>query len=253
VFFFWIKLGIGVKEMGEPAFNILGLIRKRSFFHEFQPLWMTETEEIFAYEALIRTEPRINPILIFQYGREQGTLFEFDAASISNAIYEYPESYFEKYFLFVNIFPSTIVHHKFSEFVEELVKTYPMIKGKVVFEINEDPVESYLWVEEGFVSGLELLKSKGFRIALDDLGLTAASIEKIARNKPDFAKLDRSCSVNLAKSINKQKNIYSILSKSDCNMVMVLEGIEKKEDLIMASRLGVPAVQGYYIAKPHRL
>jgi len=239
--------------MGEPAFNILGLIRKRSFFHEFQPLWITETEEIFAYEALIRTEPRINPILIFQYGREQGALFEFDAASISNAIYEYPESYFEKYFLFVNIFPSTMVHREFSGFIEKLVKTYPKIKGKVVFEINEDPVESYLWEEEEFVSGLELLKSKGFRIALDDLGLTAASVEKIARNKPDFAKLDRSCSVNLAKSINKQKNIYSILSKSEGNMVMVLEGIEKKEDLIMATRLGVPVVQGYYIAKPHRL
>lgn len=239
--------------MGEPVFNILGLIRKRSFFHEFQPLWNTETEEIFAYEALIRTEPRINPILIFQHGREQGTLFEFDAVSISNAINEYPESYFEKFFLFINIFPSTMVHPEFSAFIEGLVKTYPKIKGKVVFEINEDVVESHLWEEEAFVSGLEMLKSRGFQIALDDLGLTAASVEKIARNKPDFAKLDRSCSENLANSINKQKNIYSILSKSDRDMVVVLEGIEKKEDLIMASRLGVRAVQGYYIAKPHRL
>lgn len=239
--------------MGEPGFNILGLIRKRSFFHEFQPLWNTETKEIFAYEALIRTEPRINPILLFQYGREQDNLFELDAVSISNAIKEYPESYFEKYVLFVNIFPSTMVHREFSAFIEDLVKTYPKIKGKVVFEINEDLVESHLWEEEAFFSGLELLKSRGFQIALDDLGLTAASVEKIARNKPDFAKLDRSCSENLANSIKKQKNIYSILSKSDRDMVFVLEGIEKKEDLIMASRLGVRAVQGYYIAKPHRL
>lgn len=69
--------------MVQAALNIASIIENKLFFHEYQPLWRTETKEIFAYEALIRTVQRINPFLIFHYGREHGTLYEFDVASIS--------------------------------------------------------------------------------------------------------------------------------------------------------------------------
>jgi len=36
-------------------------------------------------------------------------------------------------------------------------------------------------------------------------------------------------------------------------MVVVLEGIETHDDLVVAKQLGVPLLQGYFIAKPHRL
>jgi EAL domain-containing protein (putative c-di-GMP-specific phosphodiesterase class I) len=239
--------------MGEAALNISNIMRQRLFFHEYQPLWNTETEEIFAYEALIRTSPIINPVLIFHFGRERGVLYEFDIASITNAIKEYPESYYQKYHLFINIFPSTLVHPDFPTLIRGLVQDYPLISGKVVFEINEEPLESMIWDADTFVERINLLRELEFLVALDDLRLSSVSEKKILKYSPDFVKLDRSCSRDLAHSINKQKAIHSLLTKSEDNVVIVLEGIENEEDLITASRLGIPAVQGYYISRPRRL
>jgi EAL domain-containing protein (putative c-di-GMP-specific phosphodiesterase class I) len=104
------------KTMAQPAISISNIMNKRLFFHEYQPLWRTKTKEVFAYEALIRTVHGINPVSIFQYGREQGTLYDFDIASITNAIKSYPDSYFEKHLLFVNIFPSTLVNPEFLKY-----------------------------------------------------------------------------------------------------------------------------------------
>ncbi|NHM33005.1 EAL domain-containing protein [Neobacillus terrae] len=239
--------------MSNDAQNFSILVREQSFFHEYQPLWNTKSKKVFAYEALLRTEPRINPVLIFKQGREKGVLYDFDTASISKSIKKYPDSYWDNFFLFVNIFPSTIIHPKFTEFIEGLVNEYPIIKGRVIFEINEDPIESKLWNEENFINGLLFLKSMKLLIALDDLSFTSNAFEKIIQIKPHFAKLDRTCSENLAKSLEKQTDIESFLAITDNHSVVVLEGIEKKEDYVTACNLGILAVQGYYISKPQRL
>jgi len=46
----------------------------------------SESEEINAYEALLRTTPFINPNIIFNYGRDEVLLVKFYSAVISNAI-----------------------------------------------------------------------------------------------------------------------------------------------------------------------
>ncbi|KAA0549967.1 EAL domain-containing protein [Bacillus sp. BGMRC 2118] len=239
--------------IGAGFFNIENIIKEGSFFNEYQPLWNTKTEEIFAYEALIRTEPRVNPIELFQYGRENGLLYDFDTLAILNAIKEYPNEFFQKYLLFINIFPSTLKHPEFTGFIRKLISDHPEIRGKIVFEINEDPAEATLWKEEEFERGLLFLKKMGFLIALDDLRINPMILEKILANKPDFLKLDRKCSQNLSHSRDKQENIEWLVAYSHNKLVLVLEGIENKDDLVIAKQLGVPLLQGYYIEKPHRL
>jgi len=46
----------------------------------------SESEEINAYEALLRTTPFINPNITFNYGRNEALLFKFYSPAISNAI-----------------------------------------------------------------------------------------------------------------------------------------------------------------------
>lgn len=70
---------------------------------------------------------------------------------------------------------------------------------------------------------------------------------------PDFVKLDYSKGKNLSKSNIKQQLVSLFLDYTNENMKLVLEGIEKKEDLLVAKKLGVPLLQGYYISKPIRL
>ncbi|MGV3463662.1 MAG: EAL domain-containing protein [Heyndrickxia sp.] len=233
--------------------TIQRLIKDRLFYSEFQPLWNSSEDTIFAYEAFIRTKPFTDPLKIFYKARHMGILFELDTASISNAIKEYPYGHLDKYLLFVNVFPSTIIHPDFPEFIDGLLRNYEEIKNRVVFEINEDPAEDHYWEEPLFKNRLTFLRERGFFIAYDDLTYTQSSIKKINHYVPDFTKLDRSCSQDLADSIEKQEHIGYFVSDSFKEMVVVLEGIERHDDLLTAKELGVPLLQGYFIAKPHRL
>jgi len=79
--------------------NIAKLIKERFYHNVFQPLWSPDNDEIFAFEALMRTWQKIKPQAIFEYGRNEGKLFEFDTASISNAIKEFPRFYLQRYLL----------------------------------------------------------------------------------------------------------------------------------------------------------
>lgn len=239
--------------MGTAVVNITTLINDRIFFNEFQPISNSSNDSIFAYEAFIRTSPKINPEKIFQYGRNCGQLFKFDTAAVSNAIKEFPSSYLKKYYLFVNVFPSTIIHSDFPEFINSLLKNYPEIEGRIVFEINEDILEERFWHNKEFMVNLHFLKSIGFRIAFDDLPLSEFSITKIIKFRPHFAKLDRVWSEKLSDSKDKQEKMALLLAYSHKKMLLVLEGIETVEDLVMAKSIGVPLLQGYFIAKPHRL
>jgi EAL domain-containing protein (putative c-di-GMP-specific phosphodiesterase class I) len=109
-----------------------------------------------------------------------------------------------------------------------------------------------IWDEDTFKERMDLLKNLDLLVALDDLILSSITTDKILSYNPDFIKLDRSCSNNLSRSTSKQKAIHSLVTISE-DSIVVLEGIEEEEDFAAASRLGVPTVQGYYIAKPHRL
>ncbi|MBS4174241.1 EAL domain-containing protein [Bacillus sp. FJAT-49736] len=238
-------------ELDQPA--IQRLIKDRLFYNEFQPLWNTSKDTIFAYEAFIRTKPFMDPLMLFDVARNMGLLYKLDTASISNAIKEYPYGHLDKYLLFVNVFPSTIIHPDFPEFIDGLLRIYEEIKSKVVFEINEDPAEEHYWEEPSFRNRLSFLRDSGFLIAYDDLTYTSSSIRKIRQYVPDFTKLDRSCSQNLSDSLEKQKHVGYFVSNSFKEMVVVLEGIETNDDFLTAKQLGVPLLQGYFIAKPHRL
>ena len=232
--------------------NTKKLILEKLLYCEYQPLTNLQ-DETFAFEALMRSNPRINPLTIIQDARNQGILYELDTLCMNNAIGEFPISYVDKYFLFVNVFSSTIIHPKFMKFIQNLISRYPHIKERVVFEINEDKKEDSLLDLLLFFERLVYLKSVGIRIALDDIPIRRTLFERMEKFVPHFVKLDHTYSKDLAHSKEKQQLISLVLDYTDENVELVLEGIETEEDLLTAKDLGVPLFQGYYISKPFRI
>lgn len=228
-------------------------MKEKLLYSEYQPLMNSTNDSIFAYEALMRSTPRINPLTIIDDARNKGVLYELDTVCITNAIKEYPYPYLKHHYLFINIFPSTIIHNHFEYFIKRLLEIYPNIKEMVVFEINETPIEENIWGQVIFLRRLAFLKSLGFYIAFDDLSVTRASLKKMEILSPDFVKLDHTKSKDLSYSLDKQELVSLFLEFTHEKMKLVLEGIETKADLLAAKRLGVPFLQGYYISKPKRL
>lgn len=228
-------------------------MKNKLLYSEYQPLLDSDNDSIFAYEALMRSTPRINPLTMIDDARNKGVLYELDTECITNAIEKYPYSYLKNHFLFLNIFPSTIIHEQFENFIKDLLLKHPQIKEMVVFEINETSIEEYIWGQVVFLKRLAFLKSLGFYIAFDDLAVTRASLKKMEFLAPDFVKLDHTKSKDLSYSIDKQELISLFLEYTHEKMKLVLEGIETQADLQTAKQLGVPLLQGYYISKPKRL
>ncbi|MBY0124116.1 EAL domain-containing protein [Bacillus sp. S/N-304-OC-R1] len=231
----------------------LKVINDQLLYSEYQPLIDSSNETVFAHEALLRTTPRMNPLAVIEKARMNGILYELDTYCIMNAIKEYPDSYFKSHLLFINIFPSTIIHQDFDHFIHKLLRHFSYIEGRIVFEVNEEAIQNNYWKQASFIKRLSFLKSKGFQIAFDDLPVIKDSFKMIEFISPDFIKLDHTNSKGLSVSIEKQTLISLFLEYTNTNIKLVLEGIETKEDLVTAKQLGVPLLQGYYISKPKRL
>lgn len=225
------------------------MIEKSSFSHYYQHIYKTDCSAVIGSELLFRAEEG-NPEFIFQMAREENKLFELDTKSINKAF----QSYFSQNqisldgILFVNIFPSTVIHSKFPSFVAHLLDRFPESRENVVFEIIETERISN---EYKLKERIHFLKNCGFRIAVDDVGNGWSSLSLIIELEPEFIKLDRYFSIDLAQTPKKQIMINLLLHYVEgAKMKMILEGIEASPDLRMAQSLGVHFCQGYLLSKP---
>ncbi|MCF2649904.1 MULTISPECIES: EAL domain-containing protein [Niallia] len=234
----------------------LTVLKDKNYYHVYQPIWNIKKWEIIGYESLFRiaNDQEMSIETFFEEAREENHLFELDTFLINNTIENFQSlSPRRKRPLFVNIFPSTILNKGFNMFVSTLIRNFPTMKGKIVFEINETILERALWDMPLFKEGLSILKANQFQIAIDDFGKGVANFQCIMEITPDIIKIDRYFSNNLAFSPEKQKFINHLLNIADEKTKIILEGIEEETDLAMTKVLRVPFAQGFLLGKPEIL
>jgi EAL domain-containing protein (putative c-di-GMP-specific phosphodiesterase class I) len=220
------------------------IIRKKKFQHVFQPLYVMDNWKVFGYEALLRCEFFENPELLFRLAMEKNRLYDLDICSIHHALTSVNGRHIR---LFLNVYPSTMVHPSFPDFLENL-KSICFPKRNILFEINEAEKISDIGLLRKVV---HFLKDKGYAIALDDFGKGQSSLHTVIELEPDYVKLDRYYAAELAASKQKQNEIQMLLKLcQQKNMKLILEGIEEPTDLAMAKALGVHLGQGYLLGKP---
>ncbi|WP_102273923.1 EAL domain-containing protein [Cytobacillus massiliigabonensis] len=222
----------------------------------YQPMWNLNNWKVFAYEALLRFPNGVfsgNIEKAFELARENGCLYELDTKAIIHAIESFPIDRFQEELLFINIYPSTILHENFEHFIQLLQENYPQIEKKIVFELSETDKEESIWELSQFKEKIAVFKDYGFRIAIDDIGKGGASLRKIIEFSPHFIKLDRYFASNLHKSKEKQQMVTLLLQYSKQRMELILEGVEKNKDLAQAIALNISFAQGYLLGKPETI
>lgn len=225
------------------------MLNKQEIRHAFQPVVCSQTKKTIGYEALLRHNLISNPLTLFENAREQDLLTKLDMMSIEKAVQTFHFQYGET--LFLNVFPTTLLEPDFPYFLANLLTVYSVYPQQIIFEINETAEEKQVWSEPLLKETVELLRKNGFRVAMDDVGVGAASLKQVIEYKPDIIKLDRYFSQSLAKSKDKQAVLTFFVDYcSKKNNKLVLEGVEEQEDYEMAKELNVPFLQGYYVGKP---
>ncbi len=249
-----LKSGEGtvVKTQNVPkeyykAFDVL--VKKNLFSYHFQPIVSAKNGEIYAYEALMRTDASIgmNPLQVLDTAKQYGRLYDIERATMFNVMDRYAtdrESFGGRR-VFINTIPGSTLN---DSDMDELRSLHGDYMDSFVFELTE----------QGTVSDEELAKfsllnpdSEESHIAIDDYGTGHSNIVNLMRYAPRVIKLDRYLITDIHKNQNKQLFVRSIIEFAKMNNIMVLaEGVETSNELHTVIDLGVDLIQGYYTAKP---
>ncbi len=234
-------------EFDEEAFTLL--IEQNLFRYCFQPIVDARTGDIYAYEALMRTDESIHmsPFEILNAASQCGRLYDIERATLFNVMEHYSHSadVFKDKKVFINLIPGYFLNDADYEIIG--IK-YGEYMDNFVFEITE---QNTLSDEE-----LERVKKLGGdsrrnEVAVDDYGTGHSNIVNLLRYAPQIIKIDRYLISGIDKDVNKQMFIKSTIDFARLNDIKVLaEGVETSEEMKTVISFGVDYIQGYYTGRP---
>lgn len=224
----------------------------QAIFFKYQPIFSFASGEIYAYECLVRASD--------ESGRYFAGKQLIDAALSTKCVYEFDElarktcldgiaAFKDKHTFFINISPNAIIHNPQSlEQNYQQILELGLTPQQIVIELTE--VEALVNFPE-LTRLLSLLRSQGFRIAVDDLCSNVAFDHYFTGFCPDVIKLDRQLIHGCSHHSLQQVLIRSLLhSAHELGILVVAEGLEDVEDIDFCRSIGIDFAQGYGLAMP---
>lgn len=220
-----------IKALDELAINYV-----------FQPIFRADRKTIYAREALMRPTNMTVTELIEEYTKAD-KLHILEIATFFGAMQEYQLRGYTEY-VCLNSFPSECFT---PEETKAFADYYGDPRGVGIIEILEYP-----YISE-FACRMKKGDTKGQRlkIAIDDFGTGLSNMDLVNMYSPDIVKLDRCLISDCDKDEEKQKNVKSLLEEFHSRgILVVVEGIERKEEFDYLAGIGIDLFQGYYLARP---
>ncbi|WP_394513417.1 EAL domain-containing protein [Priestia aryabhattai] len=233
--------------------HVLKELTYEDFQFVYQPIYALDSWETLGFEALLRTAFAKGQIEeLFSLARRHNYLYKLDTMAIEGAIKNFPFEVLKSEDLFINVFPSTLLHPHFQRFLAYLLNTYKNAKHRIVWELNETLHEKILWESPALFARVMSLKEAGFKIAIDDFGAGAAAMRQVSMYEPHYMKLDRSYAEGLA-DCKQKKDLIDLLVNYYPHTNLILEGVERDKDLAAAISLNLHAAQGYLLGMPQSI
>ncbi len=239
------------KKREITAWYFISAIEENRVVPAFQPILNLKKDSIEGYEVLMRIEDQgdyIPAIAFIDQIYELSLLTVFEEIIFDKAINAWLAGKVSGK-LFFNM-PSYFVHYlakgkaRLEDFKKELTKA-GIPAEDVVIEIPESRITV---TTEELVEVVGNIKALGFKVAVDDFGVENSSIERLLKTKPDIVKVD---GFFLKEARNMLRWIVKGLKR--LGYAVVIEHVEKAEDLKLAKKLGADYAQGFYIGKPEVL
>lgn len=214
----------------------------------YHPIVVTDTEEVYGYEALARGKVRgmRSPEVMFGVAEEANMIWELSRLCRQRAIEGITTNLEPNQLLFLNIDPHDFRDPTFRYLdVEDLGIEDPQ---RIVLEITErTAITDY----PAFQEYLRAFREHGFRFAVDDAGSGYAGLGSIANLAPDYIKLDISLISGIDTNFMKQNLVETMVSfANDHGIQVIAEGVERHEEYEAVKSLGVHLTQGFLFHKP---
>jgi EAL domain-containing protein (putative c-di-GMP-specific phosphodiesterase class I) len=98
-----------------------------------------------------------------------------------------------------------------------------------------------------------MLRRRGYRIAVDDLGAGYAALGALATLEPEVVKLDMSLIRDIDAHATKRRVVGAITTLCrELGSRVVAEGVETPSELAAVREVGIDLIQGFLLARPTR-
>ena len=148
----------------------------------------------------------------------------------------------------VNISVKDFYYIDLYETLVSLVEKYNIDPKRLKLEITETV---FMTEKERQIEILNSLKAYGFEIEVDDFGSGYSSLNMLKEMPADILKMDMAF-LTVDKNVNKGRKIVNTminLAKA-LDMMVIIEGVETKEQFEYMAGTGADYMQGYFFDKP---
>lgn len=243
----------GVEEFHlEQAFG--EALKQHQFVLHYQPQVALDSMSIIGYEALVRWQhPEfglIYPDRFVAIAERSGFIIPLGLEVISLACRQLAEWVAEGVAgrVAVNVSALQLSQPQFSDMVLGELQRHGVEPWRLELEITETAI---LEQEQIAIASLELLRSAGLSIALDDFGKGYAGFAHLNSLPVNKLKIDRSLIAQLSNSHDDSLIVSSTITLAKrLSLQVVAEGVETPEQLVYLRLAGCDIVQGYHFSRP---
>lgn len=234
---------------------------RRAITHNFegfeaylQPLFHTESKELYGAEALMRFHTEeygmVSPAEFIPLLEETGLIMPVGkwmlhkSLELCNKIHKVdPDFKISINISYIQVLKSNIITEILSA-----VADYEILPSTVIIELTE----SGLVAPDTRVTKLwSRMKEQGIRLALDDFGTGYSNFHYFNDLQPDIIKIDRTFTMKAMEN-EYEFNLLSLMTDMahTMNLKVCIEGIETEEELSKMKALMPDYCQGYYFGRP---
>ena len=216
----------------------------------FQGIYNNKDKNITKYEALARIvleDKIITPFEFLEPAKLSGLLPEITKVMINKTLNEMTKNNFV---FSINITEDDLAEDYLLDYLEEKTSFYKVNPNRIILEILEGVSSTG---KKNHIKQLTTLKSKGFKIAIDDFGAEYSNFERILDLDIDFIKID----AKYIKNIDTDKRSFEIVRAiafftKNVNIPCVAKFVHNEKVQKIVDELGISYSQGYYFSEPNK-
>ena len=244
--FFEPEMNTRMKVRRELEMDLRRALASEQFELHYQPLVVLETNEVNAFEALLRwnhpTRGLISPADFIPIAEETGLIVPLGEWVLKAACAE-AASWPEHIKVAVNLSPAQLNSRNLVSMVMSALNESGMAPHKLQLEITETVLLQNTFTT---LATLHELRKMGVQIALDDFGTGYSSLSYLRSFPFDKIKIDRSFIQDLSNGAEPLAIVNAVAGLARClNMTSTAEGVETQQQMDVLQSIGCTEMQGY--------
>jgi diguanylate cyclase (GGDEF)-like protein len=244
--FFESEMDAKMKTRRELEMDLRSALANAEFELYYQPLVNLKSNEITAFEALVRwnhpVRGLISPADFIPVAEETGLIIPLGEWVLRRACHETAD-WPAHIKVAVNLSPAQLKSRNLTQMVVSALEDSGMAANRLQLEITETVLMHNTF---NTLATLHQLRKLGVQIAMDDFGTGYSSLAYLRSFPFDKIKIDRSFIQDLANGAEPLAIVHAVAGLAkNLNMISTAEGVETQQQLDQLQSAGCTEMQGY--------